>query len=63
MGKSQRKRQEKHCDGCLKNETVLYRIKVQLQDPWVFMCSACQSKVKEQPSYQYGGTWKQSKRN
>jgi hypothetical protein len=63
MGKSIRSRQSKNCQTCGKSENVLYRIRLQLQAPWIFACSDCQSKVKDQPPYQYGGTWKQKKRH
>jgi hypothetical protein len=63
MGKMQRDRAIKLCDSCGKSEAVLYRIKVQLQKPWTFACGPCQSIAKQQPTYQYGGTWKQKKRN
>jgi hypothetical protein len=63
MGKSIRSRQSKNCQTCGKSENVLYRIRLQLQAPWIFACSDCQSKVKDQPLYQYGGTWKQKKRH
>ncbi|GAC30725.1 hypothetical protein GPAL_3885 [Glaciecola pallidula DSM 14239 = ACAM 615] len=42
---------------------MLYRIKPQCQEAWLFACSGCQSKAKMQPDYVYGGTWKQKKRN
>ncbi|MFT6989286.1 MAG: hypothetical protein ACJASL_001255, partial [Paraglaciecola sp.] len=61
MGKSQRKRQLKDCNYCAKSDSVLYRIRLQQTAPWEFACSDCQSKVKNQPQYQYGGTWKQKK--
>jgi hypothetical protein len=63
MGKAQRHRSIKLCISCGKSETVLYRIKVQIQEPWILACGACQSIAKQQPTYQYGGTWKQKKRN
>ncbi|MFT7490719.1 MAG: hypothetical protein ACI80S_000300 [Pseudohongiellaceae bacterium] len=63
MGKVQRHRSIKCCDSCGKGEAVLYRIKVQVQEPWIFACGACQAIAKVQASYQYGGTWKQKKRN
>jgi hypothetical protein len=36
---------------------------LQQPGPWVFVCLNCQKKVKSQPHYQYGGTWKQKKRH
>jgi hypothetical protein len=63
MGKTQRNRQLRDCDICAKSESVLYRIRLQLHAPWVFACSDCQSKAKEHPLYQYGGTWNQKKRH
>ena len=63
MGKSQRSREAKQCDSCGKVDAVLYRIRLSSQAPWIFACSVCQTKAKTQASYQYGGTWKQTKRN
>jgi hypothetical protein len=63
MGKSQRCRHTKPCDSCGKSESVLYRIKVQIDEPWFFACPECLASAKKQASYQYGGTWKQKKRN
>jgi hypothetical protein len=63
MGKSQRKRQPKACDYCEKLEAMLYRIRLQQSEPWLLVCSDCQTKVKTQSLYQYGGTWKQIKRH
>lgn len=63
MGKSLRKRQIKDCDYCAKPKPVLYRIRLQQPGPWEFVCSECQSTVKDKPLYQYGGTWKQQKRH
>jgi ribosome-binding protein aMBF1 (putative translation factor) len=63
MGKLIRERQLKSCDGCGTSEPVLYRIKVQFQEAWLFVCPSCQLKAKIKAGYQYGGTWKQKKRN
>jgi uncharacterized Zn finger protein len=63
MGKVHRQRSIKCCDSCGNSEEVLYRIKVHIQEPWIFACGACQSIAKQQSTYQYGGTWKQNKRN
>lgn len=63
MGKLQRNREIKLCESCGKSEATLYRIRIQPQSSWFFACSYCQSKAKQASSYQYGGTWKQKKRN
>lgn len=63
MGKSLRNRQLKDCDYCAKPESVLYRVRLKQPAHWVLICSGCQTKTKCQPFYQYGGTWKQKKRN
>jgi hypothetical protein len=63
MGKSKRNRELKLCDKCSKGESVLYRVRMQEQNPWLFVCASCQSIAKLQAAYQYGGTWKQNKRN
>ncbi|MFT6806048.1 MAG: hypothetical protein ACJAWT_001454 [Glaciecola sp.] len=63
MGKSKRNRDLKLCDKCTKGESVLYRVRMQAQDPWLFVCVNCQSIAKLEAAYQYGGTWKQQKRN
>jgi hypothetical protein len=63
MGKSKRNRDLKLCDKCTKGELVLYRVRMQAQGPWLFVCTSCQSIAKLQAAYQYGGTWKQAKRN
>ena len=63
MGKTQRSRQLKDCEYCVKPEPVLYRVRLQQAAPWVFICLNCQLKVKSHPLYQYGGTWKQKKRH
>lgn len=63
MGKTLRSRQLRDCCVCEKSASVLYRIRLKPQAPWIFACSDCQSKATEQPQYQYGGTWKQKKRH
>lgn len=63
MGKSGRTRSEKLCDSCAKQAFVLYRVKTDVNVAWAFMCKNCQLEAAKQASYQYGGTWKQNKRN
>lgn len=63
MGSTQRKRQPKPCNRCAQNRPVLFRIKTGAKSAWVFFCSDCQTYAKTLPEYEYGGTWKQSKRN
>lgn len=63
MGKSKRERILKECEQCKKAQSLLYRVRVQEIASWIFVCAACQTTVKNQASYQYGGTWKHKKRN
>ncbi len=63
MGKISREREQKSCDACSTASSILYRVRLAQQEPWLFYCSDCQSKAKSRAAYQYGGTWKQIKRN
>ncbi|MFC4698719.1 hypothetical protein ACFO4O_00910 [Glaciecola siphonariae] len=63
MGKAQRSREPRECSQCKLEQSVLYRVKTQAQGDWLFLCSDCQKHCKQLPDYQYGGTWKQKKRN
>lgn len=63
MGKRSRQKPEKHCVGCQAIVAEMFRVKYQEQSNWILVCKACQLAIKEQGGYQYGGTWKQAKRN
>jgi len=65
MGKSSRNRAPKACQKCRgEDNTVLYRVRENAQAEWQLLCKRCQAELKESAeSYQYGGTWKQQKRN
>jgi hypothetical protein len=63
VGKQTRDKQEKQCQSCNKADSVLFRIRVKPQKDWSFLCTACQTNAKTQTGYEYGGTWKQKKRN
>jgi hypothetical protein len=63
MGKSKRERILKECEHCKKVQPLLYRVRLQAIASWLFLCAECLTKVKSQKRYQYGGTWKQIKRN
>lgn len=62
MGKSQRQRTGKACQGCGVHEPILFRIKF-IEKDWGLYCKRCQEQAKSHDNYQYGGTWKQNKRN
>jgi hypothetical protein len=54
----------KSCDRCRTVSTVLYRVRIEKQSEWIFVCPICLAEVKpENPHYQYGGTWKSRKRH
>ena len=48
----------KICALCKKEETVLYRVQNTKGKIWIFVCTDCCNKIKTEPSYRYGGTWK-----
>ena len=54
----------KPCSRCEKTNDVLYRVRIDEDGAWIFVCPACLDKVKPgNPHYQYGGTWKSKKRH
>lgn len=48
----------KICALCQIEATKLYRVQVTKGKDWIFVCTACCNKVKVEPNYRYGGTWK-----
>ena len=63
MGKRTRLKPEKACEGCAEIVTEMYRVRYHGQRDWVLLCKTCQMLAKTHTDYQYGGTWKQTKRN
>jgi hypothetical protein len=63
MGKASRVRKTKSCALCTRVSEVLFRIKISNEAAWQLACKSCQIKHKETEGYQYGGTWKNRKRN
>lgn len=62
MAKIKRVR-NKACTRCEKANEVLYRVRIEADSGWIFVCPACITEVKpDNPHYQYGGTWKSKKR-
>jgi hypothetical protein len=54
----------KACDRCEKTNDVLYRVRIDESQRWIFVCPTCLEQVKPgNPLYQYGGTWKSKKRH
>jgi hypothetical protein len=57
------RKREKNCFCCGQTAAVLYRIKVDASEQWIFICDRCHRQVSQNnPLYTYGGTWKASKR-
>lgn len=48
----------KICASCQKEETTLFRVQITKGKIWIFVCAECCNKVKSEPAYRYGGTWK-----
>lgn len=48
----------KPCHTCRKETSVAYRVRLNNQKQWVFVCEDCCNIHKEQSGYTYGGTWK-----
>ncbi len=63
MGKRTRLKPYKTCEGCNTIASELFRVRHRGQNDWVLLCKTCQTQAKTYTDYQYGGTWKQSKRN
>jgi hypothetical protein len=54
----------KACHRCEAISDVLFRVRIEQDGEWVFICPACLPLVKpDNPHYQYGGTWKSRKRH
>lgn len=52
----------KLCDRCRQADEVLYRVKVDESEQWIFVCDRCYPAVSQNnPHYIYGGTWKAQK--
>lgn len=65
MGKSNRKREARACEACsIGEQSILFRVTATPQANWQLVCKTCQLSLKQNnQNYQYGGTWKQDKRN
>ena len=57
-------RKQKNCFKCNETFSELFRIRLDQEKSWIFVCKSC---LKERKSksvfYQYGGTWKLRKAN
>ncbi|MBY6204522.1 hypothetical protein [Halomonas denitrificans] len=63
MPKAKRVR-TKACGRCETIRDVLYRVRIDQDGEWVFLCPSCLPQVKpDNPHYRYGGTWKSRKRH
>ena len=54
----------KDCYVCNDAKEVLYRCRYEDLKDWVFLCEKCLTEVKSryEETYQYGGTWKNKKK-
>ena len=53
----------KSCHQCSFQQDTLFRVRIQENKNWVFICQDCLKIVKsDNPHYQYGGTWKNRKK-
>ena len=52
---------KKQCNVCAMNRTPLYRASPNNKENWFFYCIDCLGKIKKNPGYFYGGTWKSEK--
>lgn len=48
----------KNCHLCLIEESVMYRVKINIFKDWIFVCKTCCIKEQKNDGYKYGGTWK-----
>ena len=63
MTKAARIRQ-KTCHHCAIFSQALYRVQLEVNLDWVFLCPNCRTKAElEFNGYRYGGTWKARKRH
>lgn len=54
----------KSCSRCQREHGTLFRVRVEKNGDWVFVCTGCLELVKpNNAEYQYGGTWKSKKRH
>ncbi|PSB54529.1 hypothetical protein [Chamaesiphon polymorphus] len=53
----------KTCDRCQQLSDVLYRVRVERDGAWQFVCDRCWQTIdRTNLDYSYGGTWKARKR-
>ncbi|HEY9654239.1 MAG TPA: hypothetical protein V6C50_01990 [Crinalium sp.] len=53
---------QKPCTLCGQTASMLYRVKHDASEVWVFVCPECWTKISQNnPFYVYGGTWKARK--
>lgn len=53
----------KACEHCKVERPALYRVVHNASGEWALICIPCRNKIKDQPFYRYGGTWKADKRH
>lgn len=54
-----KKMRHKQCHRCEKAANTMYRVRYKADKAWYFLCKECvEIEKKENPLYQYGGTWK-----
>ncbi len=54
----------KPCGRCDQEKDTLFRVRIDKEGKWVFVCKVCIEVVKpNNEDYQYGGTWKSKKRH
>ena len=54
----------KSCCRCQIEKPTLFRVRIEKDGDWIFICEACLNEVKpNNEHYQYGGTWKSRKRH
>ena len=53
----------KSCHQCSFQQDTLFRVRIQENKNWIFVCQDCLKIVKQDnPHYQYGGIWKNWKK-
>lgn len=56
-------KRDKSCVECSEMPPTMYRVWVDSQSGWIFVCEDCLLALKaKHSSYRYGGTWKRNKR-
>lgn len=54
----------KACSRCSEIKTALFRVQIEKDGDWIFVCRACLDEVRpKNQNYRYGGTWKSKKRH